>query len=140
MGSLVKLKMQNHGTRSASENRALNVRLKTLFNAMDANADINALIASLDGHAHWARLGSLIESWSKCEFNVAQQSFEMGELFKDVMASKGVDVGVKGGKLKVRGKTAEARGMAEWMGFDAEGRCNRKVAPVLWRTFFESEG
>lgn len=129
MSTLIKLKMENLSTRSANENRTLNAQIKQLYDTMSANPAINAFIESQDGHEHWIRFASLIEGWLGCESNVAQQSIEMAELFKEVMASKGIDMGVKDGQLKVQGKTEVARGMAEWMGFDAEGRCNRRVLP-----------
>ncbi|KAL8837006.1 MAG: hypothetical protein Q9170_002695 [Blastenia crenularia] len=128
MTTLMKRKMENHPPKSASENSTLYAQLKQFFTALSTEPDINALIESYNVRTHWVRLGSLIEGWVKCEFNVAQQGAETSDLFKEVLASQGVAIGSQDGRLKVKGENEGGRRLAALMGFAEEGRCERGCA------------
>ncbi len=126
LGTLITKNMGNVNSTSAPANHALNFQLQTLYDPLNANADAIAFSESIGCRAHWDRFGALIESWMKSESDVATQSREMAAWFRDVLAFKGVSVGMRDGQAHVVGSGEQGRGLAEFAGFDAEGRCARE--------------
>ncbi|KAL8770398.1 MAG: hypothetical protein Q9209_003824 [Squamulea sp. 1 TL-2023] len=124
MGTLITQKMKNHKTRSTAENRSLNQQMKQVYDSLNGNPAVISFLEPKGFCPYWDRFGTLIESWVKCDFNVAQQSHEMGDLFREVMAFKHVDVSNEHGKVAVKGTSPEGVALASFMGFDEKG-CTR---------------
>ncbi len=115
----------NVNSTSLPANHALNFQIQNLYDPLNANPDAIAFIESIGCRAFWNRFGALIESWMKSESDIATQSREMAALFKEVLAFKGVNVGMRDWQACVVGGGEQGRGLAEFAGFDAEGRCAR---------------
>ncbi len=126
LGTLITKKMGNINSTSMPANHALNFHLQNLYDPFNANADAIAFIESIGCRAFWNRSGALIESWMNSGSDISTQSREMAALFKDVLAFKGVSVGMRDGQAHVVGSGEQGRGLAEFAGFDAEGRCARE--------------
>ncbi len=104
-----KTKLQGLNDGSSRQNRELNLRMKSCYDALDAHVPFFAWAVTIGLRTQWERYGRLIGSWLEDDFNIRQQRKDLESFFVEVAAVKDVKVSMKNGQAKVLGTTLEAR-------------------------------
>ncbi|KAL8749792.1 MAG: hypothetical protein Q9199_007472, partial [Rusavskia elegans] len=70
-GHLIILKMQPNSNRSIPENLTITQQKQCLHQTLNAHPALAPFITPKGFRPYWDRFGALIDSWLKCEYNVA---------------------------------------------------------------------